>query len=322
MTAIRRQLLLAVAAVIFGGVLFLWSVLLFATPLVGQPVTTVLPIRTDYKSYTVPLPAGNWTVAAAHEISGTDYYGDAKVLGVVDGVYVYLSLVQQKDGVVTGLIFLAAQVKSAVNTRSPDLCLDMDDALYANKYGASRIVNRCLEVKPLFTGSGRDFTELLNKTREWLDKVGLSLPTEMIGFQYAEFDRSNRYLDFSYYLNTNVYGINPIGTPNGQSGWSKGAVSRDSKKTAFQTALIAYAQKYSTALHDAVQGRGTPSALTLQPFVFNDAFTGVVGSKAPLSNESAGPEERLDELKRLCKSIGFKDGTKSMQDCVKELLVR
>lgn len=292
---------------------------LLANPLSGQIVTTVMSIRTDHKAYSIPLPNGNWTVAATTDRSAEHYHGDSFAIGRADKVFVGVSLVQQHKSTVTGLILLQAQVKTFVKSQTPDLCVDAKEALHVNKFGASRIVSRCLEIKPLDAASRGEFEELIDKTRDWLIQMGLSLPTGFIGFQYAEFDSSNRYLDFSYYLNPSFYGLPSGSLSGGQAAWTRGAVSRDSQKMAFQTALTAYAQRYSTALHDAFEGRGAASALTLQPFVFKNLAN---SPSSPASGVSGGPSGRLLELKTMCESIGFKDGTTAMKDCIKELLVR
>lgn len=294
-----------------------------SAPLPGQPVTNSLTVNTDYKSYNVPVPAGRWTVAAVVKESGEDYHGDSFSLGSTDGVFVNISLIQQNQGTLTGLIIIRAQSKTWINTIDPTLCADSKSALYANKYGASRLVKKCLEVKSLDQASSGAYTDLIEKTRVWLSTSNIALPTNLVGFQYAEYDQTNRYLDFSYYLNPSAHGLSEQSNVSGVSPWTKSAVNADASKLEFITTLTAYAQRYAIPLHEAFEGRGAPSALTLQPFALStgNGSAGAIGTKnAP--DSSSSPSERLEELKRLCKSIGFKEGTSAMRGCVKELISR
>lgn len=291
-----------------------------ATPLPGTPVTMVMPIPTDYKMHNVPLPAGTWTVAAITKQGADNYDNDGNSKFSAEGVFLGISLVRRYERAVSGLILIRAQIKTSINAIDPTLCVNYEDSLHANRYGMTGIVNRCLEVKALSITSDNT-SELVRKTRDWLTAAGISMPLNLVGFQHAEFEQSNTYLDFSYYLDPVLYGFTTDGAL-GRSAWAKGVVARDINKIAFKTALISYAQRYATTLHDAFEGRGAASALTLQPFVFNGSDNSLPAQGSRQSPENQSPSGRLSELKDLCKSIGFTDGTVAMQDCVKELLLR
>ena len=288
-----------------------------ATPLAGQPLSIALNLSTDWKAYNIPLPNGGWRVAAVIKEAAQETRIDSSLLGSnVDGVFEHISLVQIAGGSVKGLVLVTAKVKTSIETQTPDICQDVSDFAYSNTYGASRIVTKCLTVSSL-QQQRRPNAQLLGATTNWLTANGLSLPPNMVGFQYAQVAQPRRYLSFGYYVNAATWGFNSVSSLNGVSAWAKAAVGANAAKSRFITSLTAFGQQYATALNAAAEGRGAFSAATLRPFTFDN-----ISANDTMPPGTTNVERRLAEIRATCQSIGFKDKTRAMKDCVKELLSR
>lgn len=301
-------------------VLWLFLASAHATPLVGQPISIALNLSTDWKAYNIPLPSGGWRVAAVVKEVALETFEPGQQLSVmgssVDGVYEHISLVQVVGGKVKGLLLVTAKIRTSVETRTPEFCKDSSNYAYVNTYGARRIVTKCLAVMSLQQQSGAN-AQVLNATVDWLTTKGMSLPPNMIGFQYAQLAEPRRYLSFGYYVNASTWGFHGASAINGGSAWSRTSVGSNAEKSRFITSLTAFGQQYASALSAAAEGRGAYTAVTLRPFMFdgisaNGTATGAIGTA----------EKRLAEIRATCRSIGFKDKTRAMKDCIKELLSR
>jgi hypothetical protein len=291
-----------------------------ATPLVGQPISIALNLSTDWKAYNIPLPSGGWRVAAVVKEAAQETFEPGQQLSVmgssVNGVYEHISLVQIAGGSLKGLVLVTAKVKTSIETQTPDICRDSADFAYSNTYGARRIVTKCLTVSSLQQQRGPN-AQLLDATVDWLTTNAMSLPPNMIGFQYAQVAQPRRYLSFGYYVNAATWGLNRASSQNGASAWSKRVVGTNAVKSRFVTRLTAFGQQYTPALRAAAEGRGAYSAATLRPFTFDNISA---NDTMPIGTSKA--QRRLAEIRATCQSIGFKDKTRAMQDCIKELLSR
>ena len=288
-----------------------------ASPLVGQPISIALNLSTDWKAYNIPLPTGGWRVAAVVEEAAQESGFDGGLLGAhLDGVYEHISLVQTQGSTVKALVLVTAKVKTSIETRKPDICADTSSFAYVNTFGARRIVTKCLSVSSL-QQQRKANTQLLDETARWLTTNGLSLPSSMVGFQYAQQADPRRYLSFGYYVNAATWGLNSATGLNGVPAWSEAAVRTDPTKSRFITSLTAFGQQYSTSLGAAAEGRAAVSAATLRPFAFDN-----ISANDSMPTGTSRAERRMAEIRSTCQSIGFKDKTSGMQNCIKELLTR
>jgi len=290
-----------------------------ALPMVGQPVQLQLIIDTEHKDYPIPLPPGRWTVAAVQTNDAGDYYpGFATIARVVPDTYINISLIQNEGNLLSGLIFIRAKINTSVNNRDFNFCIDKEISHYFNTYGDTRIINRCLEVKPLSLSS-RSNEKIITPTLDWLEKVNLSYSSDMIGFQYSDYDRSGRLIEFSYYVNPSSWGFQS--STGSSSIWSKNLINRDERRSRFVTAFTAYAQNYSISLHGALDGQSSNAAISLIPFSF-EPNNNSSNQQNTVKSKGAGADPQIEKLKATCQSIGFKLGTSGMVDCVKELMAR
>lgn len=288
-----------------------------ASPLVGQPLSVALNLSTDWKAYNIPLPTGEWRVAAVVNEGAQENSMNGSLFGRhIDGVYEHISLVQMQGSTVKALVLVTAKVKTSVETQEPDICADTSNFAYVNTFGARNIVTKCLSVSSL-QPQRKANAQLLDETAKWLTANGLSLPSNMVGFQYAQLANPRRYLSFGYYVNAATWGFNSATSLNGVPAWSDAAVRTNPTKSRFITSLTSFGQQYSTSIKAAAEGRAAVSAATLRAFAFDN-----ISAVNSMPTGVSRAERRLAEIRSTCRSIGFKDKTSGMKNCVKELLTR
>jgi hypothetical protein len=287
-------------------------------PPVGAQLMGNLSIKTDFKPYNLSLPPGPWSVfyskSSAAESFGTQILTNPS--GTVSNAFGELALIQISGGQIVGLILIKVRLKTSLFFRNPAICNDKKIANHVNTFGvSSALMTKCLEVKPM------DWTpfpqsELLQGVKDFLSKSNFNYPTDMVGFQFYEYDKRGRFLDFSYFINPAVWGHPNTGSSVDRSPWGKSMVLRDPAKAALMQALTAYSEAYASVLSNSAREGGSGAGFV----AFSPPPNGIQNMSSSSTAQSSDP--RIKKISETCVTIGFKPNTPAMTNCIKELSTR
>ena len=293
-------------------------------PPVGGQIAGNLSIASDYRPYNISLPPGNWQVAYTkyHDTDKYHYSSLTHFSGIEPRAYGDVALIQAAGNQLIGLVTLKVRLKTSAFINTPSICNDPSRPNHINTYGKTAPqISKCLEVKPLDWNSQRQ-SDLMAGVKEYLGRINVSYPVDMVGLQFYEDYRTQRFLDFSYYVSPAIWGYANTSSTIDRSPWNSALLTRDPTKASFMTVLIAYAEAYSSVLSNTTRDGGSGAGfVAFNPPV--NATQIATGNNQPQSTQpSSGHEAKLKKIQQTCVSIGFKPGTTGMLDCVKELSVR
>lgn len=293
-------------------------------PPVGAQIVGNLSIGSDYRPYNISLPPGTWQVAFINYQDTEKFYYAAYIgpAGFEQKAYGDVALIQIADRQLIGLISVKARLKTSSFIRVPSICNEPTRPNHINTYGKTAPqISKCLEVKPLDWNSQRQ-SDLMAGVKDYLGRINVSYPVDMVGLQFYEDYRTQRFLDFSYYVNPAIWGYANTSSTVDRSPWNSALITRDPTKASFMTALVAYAEAYSSVLSNSARDGGSGAGFVAFNPPANAAQRGAGNSQTQSAQPAPGPEAKLKQIQQTCVTIGFKPGTPGMFDCVKELSIR
>lgn len=315
--------LLWIFAVAVAG-LFFAKASLAQLPPVGAQIVGNISIASDYRPYNISLPPGTWSVAYTkyHDTDKFHYSSLTHFSGVEPRAYGDVALVQAAGNQLIGLITLKVRLKTSAFINTPSICNEPTRPNHINTYGRTAPqISKCLEVKPLDWNSPRQ-SDLIAGVKDYLGRINVNYPVDMVGLQFYEDYRAQRFLDFSYYINPAIWGYVNTSSTVDRSPWNSTLITRDPSKAIFMTTLVAYAEAYSSVLSNSARDGGSGAGFVAFNPPANSAQPATGNSQKQSAQPASGPEAKLKQMQQTCVTIGFKPGTPGMLDCVKELSVR
>jgi len=237
-------------------------------PPVGAQIAGNLSIASDYRPYNISLPPGNWQVASLRyeEVNKFHDFTLSQSAGIEAKAFGEIALIQITGGKILGLIAVKARLKTSSKIRTPSICGDQQRHNHLNTYGLRPPqVIKCLQVKPL-DWSMTDQSQLFEGIKGYLAKQGIKYPVDMVGFQFTEeASRPGRYLEYSYYVNPDIWGYPNTASPVDRSPWVQSTVQRDPNKASFMIALIVLCRSPTHSVFESILLEMEAQVLGLSP---------------------------------------------------------
>lgn len=266
-----------------------------AQNIVGAIVQNQISIQTTREgTKVIPIPPGNWQVAYRNRYrAANNSAGNANHF--VDTV-----LIEVDNRVLRKLLYVGVNDDSDLIKRYTSEPCKRDDTIHRNDYGTRLWTQRCLLVThvPDYLNSNN---KGISATRALLINSGVSFPNTVFGMAYTQFDTYGNSLNVVLRFNPEAYGFADTSSSYNFSPWHKDLIQKDQARSQFASRVINYSEAYAAALQNAFNKRPVPFLVQFDSA--NQSFN----------------ETNTRDIGKQCMEIGFKQGTSTYSNCVKEL---